>query len=576
MMEVAKHTEGGIVSTAVVEKAQRLKAPRLESSLRGIAIIVATTVAYHRSLWTLMRNLALDTPLAYLGLIPLISAGLAYSALRNNEPGPPIHDRQVDFIVGVPLLIVALYINLLMPAQLSSQYWIYRLDMVSLPLFVAGASMLLYGLRPTWRARWAVIFLMMAWPYPYTIALLRWLEGFTQLTISTIAFAVRFIPVATHVATGDGSTFALTHGVDTFKLSVASSCSGANSLVGFFLIGGALISAVRGPRLQKFLWMFVGAALTWLLNVVRIMVIFAVGQKWGQKVAIDAFHPVLGLILFNMGIGILCFLLPRFGMRIGRGKGEDAIGPQKTVVPTRKWVLAIPVVAAVMLTLGLANSGLSKYGLIASDLGIPRLDSFAKSPPKLPNWNATVKTDSYDFARRFFGDDSTWNRYSMSSAGGDKSDLWASTPILADVITGSSLTRLETWGLEACYNFHGYEVKDQQTVDLGGGIKGTTLRFRPKGFTAMYSTVFWHWPVLENGKIRYERVTLMLRDDGNTKVRFPDSAFASGIGDKINDQLSRGKAGIGATNEHDKELENYMVAVGRQVVANQSVAPKKA
>jgi hypothetical protein len=219
---------------------------------------------------------------------------------------------------------------------------------------------------------------------------------------------------------------------------------------------------------------------------------------------------------------------------------------------------------------------LSKYGLIASDLGIPRLDSFAKSPPKLPNWNATAKTDSYDFARRFFGDDSTWNRYNMSSGGEDKSELWASSPIIADVITGSSLTRLETWGLEACYNFHGYEVKDQQTVDLGGGIKGTTMRFRPKGYKVMYSTVFWHWPVLENGKVRYERVTLMLPDDGNTKVRFPDGTRNPGLGDKVNDQLSRGKVGAGATNAHDKELESYMVAVGRQVVANQSVAPKKA
>jgi hypothetical protein len=119
-------------------------------------------------------------------------------------------------------------------------------------------------------------------------------------------------------------------------------------------------------------------------------------------------------------------------------------------------------------------------------------------------------------------------------------------------------------------------VKDQQTVDLGGGIKGTTMRFRPKGFKVMFSTVFWHWPVLENGKIRYERVTLMLADDGTTNVHYPDSAASPGLGDKINDQLARGKAGIGATNEHDKELQNYMVAVGRLVVANQSVALKKA
>ena len=288
---------------------------RAEGPVRAAAIGLATLVAYHHSLLTLVRNLALDTPLAYLGLIPLISAGLAVAALRRADPAPPIHDRQVDFIVGAPLLISALLMNLILPIQLSTLYWVWRLDVLSLPMFVAGASLLLYGFRPTWRARWAVLFLLLAWPYPYTLALLNWLDRFTQLTTATLALIVSKVPLALHKAS-DGSTFVLQHGAKTFQVSVATQCSGANSLVGFFLIGGAFMTLVQGPKRRKALWMAVGAGVTWMLNVIRILMIFGVGRLFGEKVAIDGFHPVLGLILFNLGIAGLWWLLPKFGLRL--------------------------------------------------------------------------------------------------------------------------------------------------------------------------------------------------------------------------------------------------------------------
>ena len=46
--------------------------------------------------------------LAYVSLVPLVSLILAGVHSRPSHPEPAIHDRQTDYIVGVPLMVGAL------------------------------------------------------------------------------------------------------------------------------------------------------------------------------------------------------------------------------------------------------------------------------------------------------------------------------------------------------------------------------------------------------------------------------------------------------------------------------------
>ena len=62
-------------------------------------------------------------------------------------------------------------------------FWVWRVDLVSLPLFVAGAIAVIFGVRTLWRQRLPVLFLLFAWPFPYTMVLLRWLDTFTNVTL---------------------------------------------------------------------------------------------------------------------------------------------------------------------------------------------------------------------------------------------------------------------------------------------------------------------------------------------------------------------------------------------------------
>ena len=533
---------------------------------RFALLVLGVGVAYHQSLRTLVRGLVLDTPLAYLGLVPLVAAGLAVVLARRPDRGPPIHDRQLDYIVGLPLLVGALLANLVLPTQLDTKFWLWRLDLLTLPFFVAGAAFLLFGTRATWKLRVPILFLFAAWPYPYTEALFRWTNGFTLLTIRALAWLLRFVPWAVHNPSGDGSKFDIVHQGTAFTVSVAAQCSGANSLVGFLLLGSAFVMLMRGPRLGKVAWLLVGAAVTWMLNLFRIMLLFGIGQKWGERVMIDGFHPFIGLVLLNLGLILLIVGMPLF--RLSRPTRSTAPRtPISGAVATPAWALARQVFISIAALLGVLNSGIVDYGLIASDMGVPRLASFTARPPTLANWATPQVTNTYEWGRRFFGEDSTWLRFSLPSGPPGSGPLTTTSPIIADVISTSSLGRLETYGVEACYSFHSYDVSDQVDVDLGGGVRGTFMSWQAKK-GPRWSTLYWHWPVVENGKRRFERVTLLLPDSAVTATP-GGGADVADFASTLEAAISRGRLGVqsagGAVGQH----RLFLVQVGRQIVQNQ-------
>jgi hypothetical protein len=179
--------------------------------LRVAALVVAVVVAYHYSLRTLMRTLTVDTPLAYLGLVPVIATVLVAARAHPKPTEVAIADRSTDYIIALPLLVGSLAINLLLPDRLSTLFWLWRVDLLSLPMFVAGAIVMLFGVRALWRVRVGVAFLLLAWPYPYSFALLNYMDGFTNVTLVALRKAVSIIPIAVAKPGGDGSLFTIGH-----------------------------------------------------------------------------------------------------------------------------------------------------------------------------------------------------------------------------------------------------------------------------------------------------------------------------------------------------------------------------
>jgi exosortase/archaeosortase family protein len=538
----------------------------------AIALIV---VAYRTSLVTLLEAMRLDTPLAHLALVPFIALALAAVNRRANA-GPPIHDRQLDWIVGLAFGGVAVAANLILPGRLSTQYWEYRVDLLTLPLFTAGVIAILFSVRTLWKLRMAVLFLFLAWPYPYSRALDRWLGDFTSGTVWALNHVLHQVPLATRVS---GGLFQVIGPKATpISISVASACSGANGLVGFLLVAGAFVLVVEGGRWRKVSWLLSGALLVWLLNIARILIIFWAAKRWGESVAIEGFHPYMGLVVFNVGVLLMVLTMKWFGLRFRiptRKSDEDT-----TADPQRRFAIAPSMTSLAcvgMMTFGIAvyNGQLHDYERIADSFGEPRLSSFAESQEKPIGWDFQ-DVGTFDWTKRFFGNDSKWTRYqyAMSLADGDlEPALVSNTPLYVDVIDTSDRAALSAYGIEQCYTFHGYGVSGRQSVDLGSGVVGGMLTWTTNNSKLTWTTLYWQWPIKTATGTRYERVTLVMNDQ--TTNRFKSPPIATDTARKLQLDINDVLRGSGTPEDQARLLETrqFMVGFARQLIDLRAPAP---
>lgn len=493
---------------------------------RIFIVLVSVGVAYHFTLLTLLRELASDTPLAYLGLVPFISLILVVARLLLRRPEPNIHDRHLDYIAGVPMLLAAMVMVVLLPVPLSTFFWLWRIDLLSLPLFIAGITSIVFGVRAFWRLKLPIAFLLFAWPVPYEYGINNWIDAFTNVTVGALRHLVAAVPVAHPDESMGASFFAVTHAGHAFSVGVSTACSGANGLVGFLLIGAAFMVVVRGGVARKVAWLAIGLTLAWCLNLLRIMLIFAAGAAWGESFAIDGLHPFIGLVTFNAGVLVMLLTMPLFRLRIGiprlgrRLAARDIalawvrLGGIKPAVKRASLALFVVVFASALAAP--ADASMARFELLAHDLGPPRLALTSDANAGIPGWQL-AQTAQYDWAHRYFGNGASWDRYvyTWDPDLGRLSDYRSTTPVTMDVIRTLDLHTFTQYGIQACYRFHNYRVLTDQQVDLGGGVTGHGLAYDIPELHETWSAVYWEWPVDNGGTTTYERVLLNRVDYGD-------------------------------------------------------------
>jgi exosortase/archaeosortase family protein len=550
-----------------------LAAPKTRTTIQMAAFIAIVVVAYNYSLVTLWQLAGLNTPLAYCSLVPLIALALAAVHSHPARPEPSIHDRQADYIVGLPLMGAALFVNWFLPSKLSIMFWVWRIDLLTLPFFVAGAIAVIFGVRVLWRQKLAVGFLILAWPYPYTTVLLGVLNQFTNATLFGMDHIVKVLHVATPIGGSGNAVFAVVHNGHRFTLSVVSACSGVSSVVGFFLVGAAFAAVIRGPWVRKVLWLIGGMLLLWIINLGRITLIFWTGQHFGEHVAIDVLHPFIGLLTFSIGVGIMILCINPMGLSIGitegrraasaktTGNGESPI-PRPSSLAVPRVFLAVAVVLILGLLVGFSNAGLQSYNLVADVSGSTKLISFIDGPVTPIGWISRYQT-TFRWAVPLFGENSTWNRYYLDPRTGG--DLHAQTDVVADVIDSPDLQSFSAFGIEQCYQFHGYTLSNLADVNLGGGITGQSLAYDSQQY-GTWSIVYWIVPVKSGLSTYYERVVLYVQDRHGGVITKATQGDQTGI---------RSLAGsLDPTNPHELALlqnRDFLVSYARELIHNQAV-----
>lgn len=560
-----------------------------ELQLRVAFVLVAVAAAYHYSLITLLRQVSLDTPLAYVGLVPLIALLLAVAQCWLPRTRPDIRDRTVDYIIGVPLLMAALSVILVAPIRLSLLFWHWRLDLLTLPLFIAGAVAILFGVRTMWRVRVPILFLLLAWPIPYTLLINSRLSTLTTATVAALDRLTALLTFARPVDGFGGAIFRIAHGGQPFFLSIGSACAGANGIMGFLLVAGAFAALLSGPLVLKVLWLGAGVGLTWTLNLCRIGLIFAVGHAFGESAAVRGLHPFVGLITFSIGVLLMAAAMRLFQLRVperhpvfpkpGLPEASKSPGPDR---PGGHWgptppLAGIVLVLASAALLASANAGLQHIQLVAQDLGDPKVHEVSLQNAHVNGWSLD-QIDSYPWANQYFGTSATWVRYEyerQGAKGAQQKGLGYQSPVVMDVVTTKDLNMLSTYPVETCYRYRGAGILQTRTVDLGNGVVGHAISSRADGMT--WSSVYWEWPVHTASGVRYERVVLTTSASGGAGAPDPappDITHGFGLAQSIGMLISNGlgDAEWGPARGSLASSQNFLIAFAHTIVQSAAMS----
>src|SRR5579864_3186867 len=319
----------------------------------AVGIVVATLVAYHFTLASLFDFLRLETPLAYLPLLPIFCVGIAVvTANRYRYAKKPIMDRQIDFLVGIPLIIVALLLITLAPVIASTYYWTDRADVVSMAMFAAGATIIAYGITWFWRLKAAFVFLLLMWPALYLHLMAGVMQTFSNWTNAAMAQIVHHLPLGASLGLNVGDVIITQQNGAPLTISIGSACSGADTVLGFALVGGAVLTVLGGGKGRKLLWWIAGMVLAFLLNIIRLTSIIALAHAGHPSFALGGYHAAIGLVLFAIAVLVMLWVLPLFGLHL---KEPVAATPSRTTLlspapPAANVTKAAPPVAPTIFT----------------------------------------------------------------------------------------------------------------------------------------------------------------------------------------------------------------------------------
>lgn len=169
--------------------------PAVRLTARWALILALTAVAFRHSLANLWQTTLAGGLIGYMWMIPIaaILAAVGIDFRRRTEL--PIHDRQTDVIVGIIGLGLALMVQGVLLKRYSDFFYLLRLDIFAMWVFVLSSGLVLFGIRPV--ARFAWVWLLMglssALPYQVVVILLgggKSAAGFGTLLIAAGAAAI--------------------------------------------------------------------------------------------------------------------------------------------------------------------------------------------------------------------------------------------------------------------------------------------------------------------------------------------------------------------------------------------------
>lgn len=236
-------------------------------------------------------------------------AMVSASLKQENVTVSSVFARNFTIIVGILLCATAVL------AYWFGSYTFTPIEyhMLTLPILISGLILILFGSQTLKQLAFPIVFLFFLTPPPTEIL---YSVGSTLSDLSahsSNALANAFGMASTISAQYGSPIITLTRPDQTImNFSVDVACSGVYSLIGFMIFAVFIAYINRGKLWSKFAILIMGIPLIILLNIIRITSILAIGNSYGESLALQVFHTMGATVLMFIGTLILLVTTEKF------------------------------------------------------------------------------------------------------------------------------------------------------------------------------------------------------------------------------------------------------------------------
>lgn len=172
--------------------------PTYRLTFRWLYIGALTGLAFHSTLANLAMVARQGAIASYVWMVPAAAILAAIGVARRGRTELPIHDRQTDVIIGTMGLVFALLLHAVLLQRYAMYFYLLRLDLVAMWMFVSSCAVVLFGLRPVMRFWRVWVLLLAVFPLWFYITVI--LLGGTKFAAGTTTLIIA--ASATGIATG--------------------------------------------------------------------------------------------------------------------------------------------------------------------------------------------------------------------------------------------------------------------------------------------------------------------------------------------------------------------------------------
>ncbi|MEM2280978.1 MAG: exosortase/archaeosortase family protein [Candidatus Bathyarchaeia archaeon] len=298
-----------------------------QHALGVFLFLLVILVVYWRDLEILVNEAFHTEALSHTLLMPVFVGIIVYWRRDELKALFALDSMQKSFgdmffnsLVGLSLCLIAFLI------YWYGSYTFYPLEyhMLSLPIFVAGAILIIFNLKALKALAVPVVLLVFLVPIPNEVAytLGGSLANFNTQASYTLLNGLG-VPVTLNMTYGSPTIMLAKPQEPPIPFTVGIPCSGIHTLTAFLLFAVFLAAIVQASALKKALIFMFGLVIFEVLNIIRITSIVSVAYLFGEEAAMFIFHSVAGLILTFIGIFITLIVSEKlFGIKITTSRME--------------------------------------------------------------------------------------------------------------------------------------------------------------------------------------------------------------------------------------------------------------